>query len=62
MQLVAHLLQFLVAALGIVVMGAFYSHSDDGEALRSVPKRYGVFVASCLGVVAVMLVVQWIWV
>ena len=53
-----HALLFLALALPIVVMGAFYSEPEDGPALRSVPRRYGVFVLACASVAAVMLVLE----
>lgn len=62
MNLAAHLGFFLLLSLAIVVMSAFYSEAEDGPALRSVPKRYGVFVAACAIVAAVMLVLEQLFV
>ena len=53
-----HALLFLLLSVPIVVMGAFYSEAEDGPALRSIPKRYGIFVAACAAVAAVMLVLE----
>ena len=53
-----HALLFLLLSVPIVVMGAFYSEPEDGPALRSLPRRYGVFVLACAGVAAVMLVLE----
>jgi hypothetical protein len=58
MNLVLHLLFFLVLSLAIVVMSAFYSEPEDGPALASVPRRTLVFVGACAGVAAVMLVLE----
>lgn len=55
MSLAEHVFFFLVLALVIVVMSAFFSEPEDGPALRSLPKRYGVFVGACALVAGVML-------
>ena len=49
---------FLLLSVPIVVIGAFYSEPEDGPALRSLPRRYGVFVGACGIVAAVMLVLE----
>lgn len=53
--LLEHVFFFLLLALPIVVMGAFYAELEDGPALRSVPRRYAVFVGACALVALVML-------
>jgi len=53
-----HALLFLLLSFPIVVMGAFYSEPEDGPALRSIPRRFGVFVLACGGVALVMLVLE----
>lgn len=58
MSLLEHVVFFLVLAAAIVVMSAFFSEPEDGPALRSLPKRYGVFVGACALVAAVMLVLE----
>jgi len=58
LRLAEHLGFFLVLALAIVVMSAFFSEAEDGPALRSLPRRYGVFVGACALVAAVMLVLE----
>jgi hypothetical protein len=58
----AHALLFLLLSVPIVVMGAFYSEPEDGPALRSIPRRYGVFVVACGGVAVVMLVLEAVFV
>lgn len=58
MNLVLHLVFFLVLSFAIVVVSAFYSEPEDGPALSSVPRRYLVFVSACAGVAAVMLVLE----
>lgn len=58
MDLVRHLLLFAVVAFAIVVIGSFYGERDDAKALRSVPRRYAIFVLSCLGVAGVMLLCE----
>lgn len=55
MSLVAHVGFFLALSFVIVVMSAFYSDAEDAPALRSVPRRYGVFVGACAVVAAAML-------
>lgn len=56
MKLAEHIGFFLLLALVIVTLSAFYSEPEDGPALRSLPRRYGVFVGACALVAAVMLV------
>jgi hypothetical protein len=58
MRLGAHLAFFLLLSLAIVILSAFYSEADDGPALRSVPKRYLVFLGACAIVAGVMLVLE----
>lgn len=58
MNLGAHIGFFLVLSLAIVVMSAFYSEVEDGPALRSVPRRYAVFIGACAVVAGVMLVLE----
>ena len=58
MNLLAHVGFFLALSLVIVIMSAFYSEADDAPALRSVPRRYLVFVGACALVAAVMLVLE----
>jgi len=53
-----HALLFLLLSVPIVVLGAFYSEPEDGAAFRSIPRRYGVFVAACAGVAVVMLLLE----
>ena len=59
MRIGLHLVFFLLLSFAIVVMSAFYSEPEDAPALRSVPKRYGLFVAACALVAAIMLVLEW---
>lgn len=58
MRLGAHVLFFLILALAITILSAFYSEADDGPALRSVPRRYVVFIGACAIVAGVMLVLE----
>jgi hypothetical protein len=53
-----HLVFFLLLSVPVVVIGAFYSEPEDGPALRSVPKRYLVFVGACGLVAALMLAAE----
>lgn len=62
MNLLAHAGFFLVLALAIVVMSAFYSEEEDRAALRSVPRRYAVFLGACIVVAGVMLVLELLFV
>jgi len=61
-KLAEHLGFFLLLALVIVTLSAFYSEPEDGPALRSLPRRYGVFVGACALVAAVMLVLAQLFV
>lgn len=58
MSLIAHLGFFLVLSLVIVVLSAFYSEAEDAPALRSVPRRFAVFVGACTLVAVSMLVLE----
>ena len=55
---VGHAGFFLALSFAIVVMGAFYAEPEDGPALRSIPRRYAVFVVSCAAVAGGMLVLE----
>lgn len=57
-RLLSHLAFFLILSAAIVVMSAFYADADDGRALRSVPRRFVVFVGSCALIAAVMLALE----
>jgi hypothetical protein len=57
-DLLPHVLFFLALSAAIVIMAAFYAEPEDGPALRSIPRRYVVFVLSCAGVALVMLVLE----
>ena len=59
MNLGAHIGFFLVLSLAIVILSAFYSEAEDAPALRSIPKRYAVFVGACAMVAGVMLVLEY---
>ena len=53
-----HLGFFLLLSLAIVVMSAFYAEPNDAAALRSVPRRFLVFVLSCVGIAVLMLICE----
>ena len=53
-----HVLLFLALSVPIVVMSAFYSEPNDEPALRSLPRRYVVFVVSCAVVALIMLLLE----
>jgi len=57
-NLAYHLGFFLLLSFVIVVLSAFYAEVEDGPALRSVPKRFAVFVGACAAVAVVMLVLE----
>jgi hypothetical protein len=57
----AHIAFFLVLSFAIVILSAFYSEVEDGPALRSVPKRYAVFVGACAVVAGVMLLLEYLF-
>ena len=58
MNLAYHVGFFLLLSFVIVVLSAFYAEVEDGPALRSVPKRFAVFVGACAAVAVVMLVLE----
>jgi len=53
-----HIGYFLALSFVIVLFGAFYAEPEDGPALRSLPRRYLVFVLACAAVAAVLLAVE----
>jgi hypothetical protein len=53
-----HVLLFLALLVPIVVLSAFYSEPEDGPALRSVPRRFAVYLASSAAVAGVMLLLE----
>ncbi len=57
-RLLEHVLLFLALSLAIVVMSAFYSEPEDGPALRSIPRRFAVFVGACVVVAIAMLALE----
>lgn len=58
MNLLEHVFFFVALSAVIVVLSAFYADSEDGPALRSLPRRFGVFLGSCAAVAVVMLVLE----
>ena len=56
-----HVILFLALSFAIVVMGAFYAEPEDAPALRSVPRRYVVFVVACATVAGVMLALEYLF-
>ena len=60
-ELIEHVVLFLAISVPIVVLGAFFSEPEDGPALRSVPRRYAVFVGACAVVALVMLGLEWVF-
>ena len=57
----SHVILFLALSFAIVVMGAFYAEPEDAPALRSVPRRYAVFVVACAIVAGVMLALEYVF-
>lgn len=57
-RLLEHVLLFLALSLAIVVMSAFYSEPEDGPALRSIPRRFAMFVGACVVVAIAMLALE----
>ena len=53
-----HLALFAVITFVIVTLGAFYTEAEDGKALRSLPRRFVVFVIGCGIVTAIMLICE----
>ncbi len=58
MDIGMHLLLFSLVSIGIVLMGAFFAHPEDGAALRGVPKRLLVFFVGCGLLAALMLLAE----
>jgi len=54
-SLLEHLLLFAAVAFAIALMGSFYAEPDDARALRSLPRRYALFLFGCALVVLVLL-------
>jgi hypothetical protein len=50
-----HLLLFALIGVGIMAMASFYSEAQDRPALRSLPRRFVVFVIGC-GILAALMV------
>lgn len=57
-DLLVHLGLFVVIAVAIVTLGAFYSEPDDAKALRGLARRLAAFVIGCAILAAVMLVCE----
>lgn len=51
-----HLLLFALIGAGIMTMASFYSEPVDRPALRSIPRRFVVFVIGC-GILAALMVI-----
>lgn len=60
-SLVVHFLLFCVLSAAIVLMGSFYTEPEDGPAFRAMPRRYLVFLMSCLAVTAVMIACEYLF-
>jgi hypothetical protein len=56
--LLLHVVFFLLLAVPVVVMSALYAEPLDGPALRSLPRRYTVFVLACAALAGVMLLLE----
>jgi hypothetical protein len=57
-DLLIHLLLFGVVSFAIVLMGSFFSETDDARALRSLPRRLAVFLFGCAVLAGIMLAVE----
>ncbi len=53
-DLVVHLVLLFVISAAIVTIGVFFSHPDDDEAFKRLPRRFGVFLLGCAAVAALM--------
>ncbi len=62
MSLLLHLGLFLIVSCAVVVLGAFYAERDDTAALRSLPKRFTVFLLGCGALAVVMLLLEAVFV
>jgi len=56
MELLIHIVLFLIASVAIVGMGSCYSDAEDAPALRNFPRRYLMFVGGC-GLLALIMIV-----
>jgi len=62
MSLAIHLALFLAVAVAIVVLGAFHAERDDAKALRSLPRRFVIFLLGCTVLAGVMLLLEQVFV
>jgi len=53
-----HLGLLALISLAIVTLGAFFSHREDGEAMKDIPKRFAIFLFGCAVVAAIMFVIE----
>lgn len=53
-----HMGLFLAASTIIVMVSCMFTEADDGEALRSFPRRWITFISGCGLVAALMLVAE----
>ena len=53
-DLFVHLVLLFVISAAIVTLGVFFTHSEDEEAFKRLPRRFGVFLLGCAAVVALM--------
>ncbi len=58
-DLVIHLCLLVLISLVIVTMGVFFNHREDGDALKALPRRLGVFLLGLAVVAAIMLVIEY---
>ena len=53
-DLLVHLALLVVISVAIVTLGVFFTHPEDDEAFKRLPRRLGVFLLGCAAVAAVM--------
>ncbi len=50
-----HMLLFALIGIGIIAIASFYSEPADRPALRTIPRRFVVFVIGC-GILAALMI------
>lgn len=57
-DLAVHLGLLALISLAIVTLGAFFSHQEDDDAKKDIPKRLAIFLTGCVVVAAIMFVIE----
>jgi len=57
-DLFVHLGLLALISLAIVTLGAFFGNPEDSDALKQLPRRFGVFLLGCAAVVVIMMLIE----